>query len=222
MIHMKSTKGGKVIDLPRLIEGRLLLLDRLSKAKAALEKAQLELSAFDADAKAEIEKAIEQGASLGNPLQDRLISFVGVDIERMEKYLAFNDRLVAGKGEDFLIVWDQKDMSSYVLGTLSGKPMEVAYKAEEITGLFITIPFERYVHSSADHDPKQSWHHGPYQLKSSEGEGSSILLTQHLEGGKSLPIKVYFADEMEASGLALCMVAPRIDLARSLLHSEGV
>ena len=100
---------------------------------------------------------LNNGETTGDPFQDELIRWLGLDKRALDRFMAFNQRLIAAKGQELLLTCSYRIPTSVnsgtnqivyathdgcILGILSGERMSIEMQPTEAT---IVIPLAHYV-----------------------------------------------------------------------------
>ncbi|HEU5114264.1 MAG TPA: hypothetical protein VFT82_00690 [Candidatus Paceibacterota bacterium] len=158
-------------DVAGYYEERRLLQVSINDAQDAVRAAENRLARFGADTARLINRRIASGETTGDRFMDELISRSFMEKERLGQFVAFNRKLVEGKGKLFLIVCRFEEQTVFsmtgqgdrfdtaeaaVLGVLSGENIGLPPRNDAAGG--ITLPFHCHV----------AWRLGTFDLASKE------------------------------------------------------
>jgi hypothetical protein len=173
-----SETNSKTIDLRPCWGLQKQRRDKVIQLEQQLIEAQKSAAAAASDWKEVIIGGLDAGQTTGDSFQDELIRWLGLgDKDAFDKFVAFNQRLVESKGQEFLLMCSYQvqtvfslDSNDYttcwgnVFGILSGDPIRISLSPFET----MTLPLERCV--------AWGWQAG----ERSQGRAQVIVSCQHI------------------------------------------
>ncbi len=209
------------IDLAKIFEEQERLRNKVADATAALDKAQSELSQYNAAKKAEIDHLLVSGKSLGDPLQNEAFAVFGLGKNALDKTREFSDLLVKSRGADVLMTFthpkrirfgnslEKRDFVTqyvYVFGKLSGERLKLTTEANSsFIMTSVAIPFEKHVLWSSDLIGQEA-----YERKS----GAFVLGGTHFEP-RAQTMLDYLVEKESESKVAIQIGSWNINYKRS-------
>ena len=150
------------IDLGQYFDKQATKAEAVTKAQEALKAKMEVLMQFNKQAKVEIFDALSSGKTTVDPLTDEVILLFGLNRGFIERILAFNIRLIAGK--KILIAVHRRDCikhvimpspgneseyatsTGYIYGILTGRKLVIKRKCEQPpSDIEMILPVARYV-----------------------------------------------------------------------------
>ena len=151
----------ELIDLNDMFRKQQELQAVVKSAAVVLQAANEQLSEFNTSASQTIRESLAHAGTTGDPLQDEVLSSLGLNREYIYAILAFNSRLMAASGSELLLAVDYKTRfcwredyvsdrdcqqnTGYILGVLSGERIKLENSGPGIFDVSVIIPFERSV-----------------------------------------------------------------------------
>ncbi len=163
----------KKIELTPFLERLAVAEGEAAAARATLANAEQHVTTLRCDMQEELRARLASGATTGDPLKDEVVDQFGFEPDRIAKFQAFSEELVASKGKEFLIIihWEARTlfraaispslhglipfpddeewcmpMRAYVLGHLTGERLKIVPGAKELGsfGAGLSLPFSRH------------------------------------------------------------------------------